>query len=264
MQDITLEETSLQGAYEWSLATNWVTEKLLQSDNRRYIIKEFVDDCISHNQTNVFCILGAHHQKIISKRKIKSLTPDAHTLLLYLQCFLPEYMSLMFWSFALKCCEDQMNNLLCINKRLTPYQTCETQHVPREYQGISQVWMSSLRACQSPTIWHSQDAKVWASSQKRALCLTDLMCTLPDIQDTSLPCSMVCVTTTSELCHTWGHVKSPTHWAKLVEDSTEIHFTSNQPNNWQTLDDEDRLTEGDFLNTDTGAIMLLPWSVTDT
>ena len=123
MSDLTLKETLLaKAAYTWFLAANGVTVTLLHADNWRYTDKGFVDNCVSHNQTITFCGVGVYYQNRVAKRKIKSLTSSACTLLLHAKRLLPEYISAMLWPSALKCYEDQLNNLLHSNEELTPYQ----------------------------------------------------------------------------------------------------------------------------------------------
>jgi hypothetical protein len=72
----------------------------------------FQDDCFSCNQTITFCGVGSHHQNGIAEQKIKELVLGAQTLLLHAKRMLPKYTSTILWPFALKCCEDCLNNLV--------------------------------------------------------------------------------------------------------------------------------------------------------
>ena len=56
----------------------------------------------------------------------------------------------------------------------------------------------------------------------------------------------------------------PPHWAKLIAESSKMNCASNQRSTWQTMDIESAPEEGDFLNIDTGAIVLMSQPVTNT
>ena len=58
-----------------------------------------------------FCGVGAHHQNGVAERIIKDLTLSSRTLVLNAQCHWPEYITIMFWPYALVASADRMNNL---------------------------------------------------------------------------------------------------------------------------------------------------------
>ena len=62
-------------------------------------------------QNLTFCGVGAHHQNGIYERIIKDLTLSSRTLVIHAQCHWPEYITTMFWPFALVAAADRMNNL---------------------------------------------------------------------------------------------------------------------------------------------------------
>ena len=238
MRDLTLDETLLaKSAYERFLAANGVTARSFHADNGRYADKGFVDDCIAHNQTITFCGVGAHHQNGIAERKTKSLTLGSRTLLLHAERLLPEYMSTMLWPFALKCYEDQMNNLMHNSDGLTPYQklarldaspvNIKDYHTfgcpayvldsrlqsgivkipkwePRVRMGIY-VGRSPAHASSVGLIFNPRTGHV---SPQFHVVYDDNFTTVPFLRSTTVP----------------------PHWAKLVEESSEISRVSTQPN----------------------------------
>ncbi len=123
MQDLTLDEILAKHAYEQFLSSVGVTSKAYHANNGRFADKGFRDDCISCNQVITFCGVGGHHQNGIAEQKIKELTFGARTLLLHAKQMLPEYISTILWPFALKCCEDCLNNLVHCADNQTPYET---------------------------------------------------------------------------------------------------------------------------------------------
>ena len=62
-------------------------------------------------QNLTFCGVGAHHQNGISERIIKYLNLSSRTLVLHAHSHWPEYITTMFWPFALVAAADRMNNL---------------------------------------------------------------------------------------------------------------------------------------------------------
>ena len=62
-------------------------------------------------QNLTFCGVGAHHQNGVSERIIKDLTLSSRTLVLNAQLHWPEYITTMFWPFALVAAADRMKNL---------------------------------------------------------------------------------------------------------------------------------------------------------
>ncbi len=82
------------------------------ADNGCFVDKGFQDDCTSCNQTIFFCGVESHHQNGIAEQKIKELMLGVRTLLLHTKRMIPEYISTVLWPFALKCCEDCLNNII--------------------------------------------------------------------------------------------------------------------------------------------------------
>ena len=62
-------------------------------------------------QNLTFCGVGAHHQNGVSERIIKDLTFSSQNLVLHAQRHWAEYITDMFWPFALVLAADRMNNL---------------------------------------------------------------------------------------------------------------------------------------------------------
>ena len=62
-------------------------------------------------QNLTFCGFGAHNQNGVSEQIIKDLTLSSQTLVLHAQLHWPEYITTMFWPFALVEAVDRMNNL---------------------------------------------------------------------------------------------------------------------------------------------------------
>ena len=58
-----------------------------------------------------FCGVGAHHQNGVSEQIIKDLTLSSQTLVPHAQHHWTEYITTMFWSFALVAAADRMKNL---------------------------------------------------------------------------------------------------------------------------------------------------------
>jgi hypothetical protein len=78
-----------------------------------------------HNEQSIYNFfgVGGHHQNDIAECKIKELTLGARTLLLCSKRVHPEYILMILWTFALKCAEDRLNNLVHQADERTPYQT---------------------------------------------------------------------------------------------------------------------------------------------
>ena len=57
------------------------------------------------------CGVGAHQQNGVSERIIKDLTLSSRTLVIYAQCYWPEYITTMLWPFALVVSAYIINNL---------------------------------------------------------------------------------------------------------------------------------------------------------
>ena len=124
MKDLTLSETIMaKHAYERFLASLGIELKAYHADNGCFADKGFRDECIASNQTITFCGVGSHHQHSIAEQKIKDITLGAQTLLLHAKRMLPEYISIILWPFAVKCCEDQMNHLVHRADGQTPFET---------------------------------------------------------------------------------------------------------------------------------------------
>ncbi len=124
MRDLTLDKTILvKHAYEWFLLNLGVTSKAYHADNGCFADKGFWDECTSCHQVITFCGIGGHHQNGIAERIIKELTLGAGTLLLHAKQMLPEYISMILWLFALKCCKDWLINFTHRADGWTPYQT---------------------------------------------------------------------------------------------------------------------------------------------
>ena len=62
-------------------------------------------------QNLTFCGVGAHHQNGISERIIKDLTLSSRNLVLHDQRHWSEYITTIFWPFALVAAADRMKNL---------------------------------------------------------------------------------------------------------------------------------------------------------
>jgi hypothetical protein len=123
MKDLTLAETLMaKHADEKYLASFGVESKAYHADNGHFADKGFRDDCNSCNQTITFCGVGSHHQNGIAERKIKDITLGAWTLLLHAKRMFPEYISTIFWPFAVKCCKDRMNHLVHWADGHTPFE----------------------------------------------------------------------------------------------------------------------------------------------
>ena len=60
-------------------------------------------------QNITFCGVGAHHQNDIYERIIKDLTLSSRTLVLHAQSHWPEYITTIFWPFALVAAADRTN-----------------------------------------------------------------------------------------------------------------------------------------------------------
>ena len=59
----------------------------------------------------MICSVGAHNQNGVFERVIKDLTFSSQTLVLHTKRYWPEYITTMFWPFALVAAADRMNNL---------------------------------------------------------------------------------------------------------------------------------------------------------
>jgi hypothetical protein len=113
MQDLTLDETILaKHAYKQFLSSIEVTSKAYHADNGQFADKGFHNDCTSCNQAITFCGIGSHDRNGIAEQKIKELPLGNQTLLLHTKGMLLKYIFTILWPFALKCCEDCLNNLV--------------------------------------------------------------------------------------------------------------------------------------------------------
>ena len=62
-------------------------------------------------QNLTFCGVGAHRQNGVSEQIIKDFTLSSRNLVFHAQRHWPEYITTMFWPFALVEAADRMNNL---------------------------------------------------------------------------------------------------------------------------------------------------------
>ena len=62
-------------------------------------------------QNLTFCGVGAHHKNCFYEQIIKDLTFSSRNLVLHAQRHWPEYITTMFYTFALVEAADRMNNL---------------------------------------------------------------------------------------------------------------------------------------------------------
>ncbi len=121
---MTFDETILaKHAYEQYCLNLGITSKAYHADNGHFADKVFHDECTSCHQVITFCGLGDHHQNGIAEQKIKELTLGLQTLLLHAKQMLQEYISMILWPSALKCCKYWLNNLTHCADGQTPYQT---------------------------------------------------------------------------------------------------------------------------------------------
>ena len=97
--------------FEHLAMTRDVNIKHYHADNGRFAERSFTDDVKQSAQRITFCGVGAHHQNGITENAIKQLTLVSRTLLVHAQSHWPEYISTMFWPFALKAAQDRLNQL---------------------------------------------------------------------------------------------------------------------------------------------------------
>ena len=105
--DLMPEENN---AFERDFMTRNFVPKHYHADNGRFSENSFKEDCVSKMQNLTFCGVGAHHKNGVSERVIKDLTLYSRTLVLHAQRHWPEYITTMFWPFALVEAADRMNN----------------------------------------------------------------------------------------------------------------------------------------------------------
>ena len=112
MQDTTVDLTlEAKNASERDCMTRNVVPKHYHADNGRFSEHPFKEDCVSKMQNLTFYGVGAHHQNGVSEQIIKDLTLSSRILVLHDQHHWPEYITTMFWPFALLTAAERMNNL---------------------------------------------------------------------------------------------------------------------------------------------------------
>ena len=254
MRNLTLEETLLaKDAYERFLNSNGVSVQAYHADNGRFADKGFRDDCKSNNQTITFCGVGGHHQNGIAERKIKDLTLGGRTLLLHAKRMLPEYITTILWPFAIKCHEDQINNLVHRADERTPYQIlldldaspinvkdfytfgfpCYVlDHRLQSGQGKMPKWDPQARlgiyVGRSP----AHASNVGLILNPRTGHISPQFHVVYDDNFTTVPYLRT------------GQV--PSHWADLVRESSELNQVDNQKTTWNSLSVNDSPEDGDF------------------
>ena len=121
MQDASGESTiEAKNAFEIESMSHNVQIKHYHADNGRFADTSFKQDCDNKLQQLTFCGVGAHHQNGVAERSIKELTLTSRTMLLHAQQHWPEYITTMFWPFALLAAADQINNLRIDSNGYTP------------------------------------------------------------------------------------------------------------------------------------------------
>ena len=112
MPDATGDSTmEAKNAFEQYCMTRNVVSKHYRADNGRFAENSFREDCVRKMKNLTFCGVGAHHKNGVSERIIKYLTLSSQTLVLHAQRHWPEYITTMFWPFALVTAVDRTNNL---------------------------------------------------------------------------------------------------------------------------------------------------------
>jgi len=97
--------------FEHKCATRGVKVKHYHADNGRFAEQSFLSSIKKCMQRITFCGVGAHHQNGITENTIKQLTLVSRTILIHAQSHWPEYITTMFWPFALKAAQDRLNQL---------------------------------------------------------------------------------------------------------------------------------------------------------
>jgi hypothetical protein len=112
MRDLSLNETLLaKSSFKWHANNGGVSINSYRANNGRFAESGFQKALKDTNQKIIYCAVGAHHQNVIVKRRIKELTLISRTLLLHAKRHWPDYITTMLWPFVLKEAAFRLNRL---------------------------------------------------------------------------------------------------------------------------------------------------------
>ena len=90
------------------------------ADNGRFADNLFRNDVAEKGQTISYCGVNAHWQNGIAEKRIRDLTDQARTILLFAQSRWPGAVSTHLWPYALRAANDSLNNSPRLQDKVIP------------------------------------------------------------------------------------------------------------------------------------------------
>ena len=97
-------------AFERHAKQHGISIRHYHADNGRFADNMFRNDVMEKNQSISYCGVNAHWQNGIAEKKIRDLTEQARTILLFAQNRWPVAISTNLWPYALRSANDSLNH----------------------------------------------------------------------------------------------------------------------------------------------------------
>jgi hypothetical protein len=97
------------------------------ADNGRFADNMFRNDVTEKGQTISYCGVNAHWQNGIAEKKIRDLTDQARTILLFSQNRWPGAITTHLWPYALRAANDSLNNSPRLSDKVIPIEAFTRQ-----------------------------------------------------------------------------------------------------------------------------------------
>ena len=75
--------------------------KEFYGDNGIFKSKDWIDDCDTKEQTNIYCGVGTHHQNGIAERSIGTITRWSRCMILHADLHWPQQSNVKLWPLAM-------------------------------------------------------------------------------------------------------------------------------------------------------------------
>eukprot|EP00978_Attheya_sp_CCMP212_P015453 scaffold39891_cov70-Attheya_sp.AAC.1 len=107
-------------AFERHAKQHGISIRHYNADNGRFADNMFRNDVMEKNQTISYCGVNAHWQNGIAEKKIRDLTEQARTILLFAQNRWPVAISTNLWPYALCSANDSINHAPHLMDKVIP------------------------------------------------------------------------------------------------------------------------------------------------
>jgi transposase InsO family protein len=123
-QSLSSEDTmKAKASFEAFASTYGVKVSHYHADNGRFADNAFRQDLERNNQTISFCAVNAHWQNGVAEKRIRDLTENARTMLLFAQRCWSDAITANLWPYALRMANTVFNNVPLKGTQQSPLET---------------------------------------------------------------------------------------------------------------------------------------------